>query len=412
MTWRSTTSFFLAAVLLATLAGCGPEDERVRIRIWHQKIGPERAFFQEAIARYNAREDSVIVEALYRENEENRNLYIIASVGGKGPDLFFGPADNVGVLAVTETILPLGRVLPESYLAQFTEEGIVSYNGTPWLVADQIGNHLMLVFNEAMIPTAPETSDELIRVLQENTRDTDGDGRPDEYGLTWNYREPFFFIPFLTGFGGWIMDEDGNPTLDTPEMVEAIEFVLDLRDRYKVIPAESDYEVAEALFKDGRAASVINGPWAWAGYAEAGIDYDLARIPKISSTGRWAAPVVSAKGYSVNANLPKEKLPHVRDLLRYLTGPEMQRAMAEELATVPVIASVRHAEAVQENPLLQASLRQIEVSRPMPIAPAMRQYWDGMRGPYQLIMNGAVTPEEGARLMQESVEERLADALL
>jgi ABC-type glycerol-3-phosphate transport system substrate-binding protein len=44
----------------------------------------------------------------------------------------------------------------------------------------------------------------------------------DVYGLTWNYTEPFFFVPFLTGFGGWFMDEEGNPTLDTPETVKAI----------------------------------------------------------------------------------------------------------------------------------------------------------------------------------------------
>ena len=187
---------------------------------------------------------------------------------------------------------------------------------------------------------------------------------------------------------------------------------LDLRDRYRVIPGESDYDVAETLFKEQRAASIINGPWAWAGYGAAGVDYAIAPLPRVSETGAWAAPMIAAKGYSVNVNVPAEKLPAVRAVLRYLTGPEMQRAMAAELATIPTIQSVRDSDAVRDNPELQASLRAVEKGRMMPIAPQMRQGWDGMRGPYQLVMNGAVTPEEGARLMQENVEKLIADTFM
>jgi arabinogalactan oligomer/maltooligosaccharide transport system substrate-binding protein len=48
----------------------------------------------------------------------------------------------------------------------------------------------------------------------------------------------------------------------------------------------------------------------------------------------------------------------------------------------------------------------------MPTAPQMRQIWDAMRGPYQLVMNGQVSAEEGARLMQEQAEKRIADTFL
>ena len=49
------------------------------------------------------------------------------------------------------------------------------------------------------------------------------------------------------------MDDEGRPTLDTPETVAAIQYVLDLRDRYNVIPREADYETAKALFRDDLA---------------------------------------------------------------------------------------------------------------------------------------------------------------
>ncbi len=403
---------FICLMSVLFLAGCQPEDDRVRIRIWHQKNDAERDFFNEAIAAYNEAHPDRYVEALYKETEELRNLFIVASVGGKGPELVYGPADNLSIFALTESIQPIDEILSADYLAQFNADGVISWRDKPWMIADQVGNHLTFVYNREMMPEPPATTDEMIEMLQALTKDVDGDGKIDQYGLTWNYVEPFFFMPFLTGYGGWVMDEAGNPTLDNEATVNAIQFILDLRDKYQVIPRESDYNIAETLFKERRAAAIINGPWAWAGYGDAGIDYGLARLPIMSATGNWTAPLVASKGYSVNVNVSDEQMPYVRDVLHFLTNAEMQADMARNIASIPTIDTVRQDSVIQASVVLRSSLHQVEVGLPMPIEPQMRQIWDGMRGPYQLIMNGASTAEEGARLMQEEVEKRIADTFL
>ncbi len=158
----------------------------------------------------------VRVEALYRETEELRNLFVIASVGGQGPDLVFGPSDNLSILAMTGSVRPITDVLPDAYLAQFDSTGVLGWNGKRWMMADQVGNHLAFVYNKKLLPTVPETWDELLPKLQALTNDDNGDGRPDRYGLTWNYTEPFFFVPFLTGAGGWMMDARGAPDARRP----------------------------------------------------------------------------------------------------------------------------------------------------------------------------------------------------
>jgi maltose-binding protein MalE len=412
-------SLFLGLALLAPLlAGCGTDDgppppgEPVVVRIWHQKDAAERAFLEEWVAAYNAGQDSVRVEVLYKETEELRNHYVFAAMGGKGPDLVYGPADNIGTLGVTETVLPLDGLLPETFLAGFSDDGLLRYEDRLLGVADQVGNHLTFVYNTALMPEPPATLGALDSLGAALTRDTDGNGRPDQYALTWNYTEPFFFIPFLTSFGGWVMDDEGNPTLDNEATIKAIQYVLDLRDVHGVIPRESDYETANTLFREGAAAAIINGPWSWAGYGEAGIDYALAPIPRNLETGLWAQPMAAAKAYSVNPGVPAWKRPTVLALLQRLTDDAIQTAMAERLATIPVRTAVRESEAVAANPILQQSLAQIAHSRPMPTAPQMRQIWDAMRGPYQLVMNGAVSAEEGARLMQEQAEKRIADTFL
>ncbi len=404
----------LVLFLLGFLGGCssGRSDGRIVVRIWHPKATPERMILDEFVDRFNAEQSEIFIETLFKSNEEMRNFFVTAAVGGQGPEIIYGPADNVGLFVQTNTIVPLERVFSPDVFDEYTEDGLVTWKDSTWMLADQIGNHLTLVYNRALVPEPPETFDDFLKMAKDLTVDTDGDGRPDRYALTWGYQEPFFFIPFLTGFGGWVMDEDGRPTLNTEATVKAIQFILDLRDKYKVIPRESDYDIAEGLFKDGRAAMIINGPWAWGGYIDAGIDIGLSPIPKISETGEWCRPMVSAKGYSVNVNVPPEKYAAVRKVMLYLTGPEVQIAMAKRLATTPVNRKALADSTIFSNPLIEESMRQIALGRPMPLDPALRQIWDGARGPYQLVMNGAVTAEEGARMMQEQAEKLIKDTFL
>lgn len=395
----------LATVLLVPAACQKAVDSRQHILIWHQKIGGERDLFNEQIARFNAAHPGFVVDTLYKENEELRNLFVIAAVAGQGPDIVYGPADNVGVFVTTQTVLPLEKIFAENFFGRFTPQGIVSWKGNRWLAADQIGNHLIMVFHPALVPTPPATFDELIRIGQQITKDTNG---IHQYTLTWNYREPFFFIPFLTAFGGWVMDENGRPTLDNEQMVKAIQFVLDLRDKYKIIPREGDYEIADMLFKERRTGMIINGPWSWAGY-HIPEESRVAPLPFNTETGFWAEPMISAKGYSVNANLPSNKTGIVRAVIDFLTSPEVQTEMATKLSITPVDRSVVDSPAVKDNPTLVASMRQIEHGRALPIVPQMRAIWEGMRGPYQLVMNGAITAREAARMMQREAEKNIAD---
>ena len=388
-------------------AGCSPPRERPNeLVIWHQKTGAEREFFEEVIGEYNRRHPGEELVALYREGEEMRNAFIIAAVAGQGPDLVFGPADNVAVFAETRVIRPWDDVLDPDFLAQFTSEGIVRWRDKPWLVADQIGNQLMLVYDRQAVAEPPETLGELIELGRAATLAVDGE--TERYALTWNYAEPYFFIPFLTGFGGWIADKDGNPTLDTPEMRRALQFVLDLRDKHGLIPRYEDYNTANLMFLRRRAAMIINGPWSWA-------DYDvpersmIALLPVNEETGLRCRPIVAAKGYALNINTPADKFDFVRRALAYLTGEEIQLSMASRLFTTPTLKTAIESPAFRDNPVLQLALEQAKNSIPMPVDNRIRFIWDGFREPYRRVFADDLPPDEAARLMQREAERRIAE---
>lgn len=404
----SARAILLRVILAAAplLAACSPPREAPnRVVIWHQKTGAERVFFEEVVEEYNEANPGETVKAVYREGEELRDSFIIAAVAGQGPDLVFGPSDNVAVFAGTKVIRPWSEIFDEGFFAEFTEQGVVRWEEKPWLLADQTGNQLMLVYDRQTMASAPATLDELVQEGKNLT--VHGAHGASRYALTWNYAEPFFFIPFLTGFGGWIMDEQGRPTLDTPEMRAALQFVLDLRDKHGIVPRYEDYATANLMFRRRRAAMIIDGPWSWAQYGVPERSA-LALLPVNTATGLRCRPMLAAKGYSLNINTPPEKFGLIRRVVGHLTGDEVQLRMARRLFTTPTRREVLGEDDFRENPVLQLALEQAKNSIPMPIAPQLRHIWDGIRGPYRRVFTGDLTPDEAARAMQKDAEERMA----
>jgi maltose-binding protein MalE len=402
----------IVASVFLTLIGleCASKGEgKIRITIWHQMRIDERLILESQLKRFMVLHPEVLAEQLYKETEELRSGFIVAAIAGQGPELVYGPSDQVGPFQVMDIIMPLEDLFDKQYLDGFNPKGLTYYKGHLFQIADKLGNHLTLVYNKKLVQVPPQTDEELIALGKKLTKDTNGDGKADQYGLVWNYTEPFFFIPFMTGFGGWVMDTSGTPTLNTKGMVDGLKFIQDLRDKYKIIPSEADYNIADILFKDGKAAMIINGDWSWSGYQKAGIDIGVAPLPKIVSTGLWCAPMVSPKGFSVNINVTGEKKKWVVELLKYLTSPENELETAKELNTMPTQKVLYQNDYVKKNEILRNSQIQIDRGKLMPVVPEMRAIWDSMRPSYQAVLNGAKTPEQAAKEMQRAALQRIRE---
>ncbi|MGA3244441.1 MAG: extracellular solute-binding protein [Bacteroidota bacterium] len=406
--------FSLLALLVGSvfLGGCSRrEADANHIVIWHQMRPDEQVVLHRQLVRYMESHPGIKVQELFKETETLRSAYVVGAMAGQGPDMVYGPSDPVGIYEATKSIRPLEDIFPANYLAGFDSTSLLWYHGHLYQIADKIGNHLALVYNKKYVQKPPETDVQLIELCKSiQSKYGYVAGRPNVYGITWNYIEPFFFIPFYTGFGGWVFGPDGvTPTLDTKAMVDALNFVRRLRDVEKIVPNEADYEIADALFKDGKAAMLINGDWSWAGYAQKGIDIGIAPLPKITATGLWCAPMTSPKGYSINANLKSDKLPMVVDLLKYLLSEQCQLETVKSLNTAPTLKALYHHPDILANENLQNSLLQIARGKSMPVVPEMRAVWDAMRPSYQAVMGSARTPEQAAKDMQAQALRKIRD---
>ncbi len=407
-------SLLIGLVALLVLGGCGKRDTRTVVTLWHQMVPAERVILDDLIQDFQAQHPDIRVRALYKETEELRSGFQAAALAGSGPELVYGPSDVIGPFQTMGIIRDMTPWFQEDLQQNFVEGTLTKLpprqGGEPGemqllQVGDRLGNHLALVCNGNFVQQAPRTTAEFIELARANTIDEDGDGRIDRYGLVWNYTEPFFVIPFLTGYGSWLFDENDpsqtTPDLDNPEAVAAYKFILELRDTYRVIPPNADYELADGLFKEGRAAMLINGDWSWGDYlAREDLKAFIAPLPVVDATGIPMGPMVASKGYSLNGNSSQTQADAAMEFVRFMVSPTSERRFMAELKTVPSRKELLDDPLLDEDPTLKASVIQMQNGRMMPVVAELRAIWDTMRPQYQALLGGSITPEEAAANMQ------------
>ncbi len=404
-----TTIHHIVLILILTIS-CAPKKEK--IVVWSSMRPLERQLLDSLLHEFSTSYPQYRFVQLFYAPEEARTNFIISALAGKGPALIHGASDNIGPFVELGVIRPMEEFFSQKELASFLNEPLPAntfFRGHLYQVADRVGNHLCLVYNKKLVQRPPQTMHELIEMGKTLTVDENGDGKPERYAIAWNYTEPFFFIPFITGYGGWIFDDQYRPTLNTQATLKAAQLIYDLVNKYKIMPKEADYEIANALFKDGLAAMIINGPWSWATYLKNNIPIGIARIPKIDETGLWPAPLVSPMGYSLNKNLSGEKLKVAVQLLKFLTSDSVELKFTKLSGTIPSRKTAFSSHLVQNNELIRASLDQLLVGRPMPVVTEMRWIFDAMRPAYQGIFTGQVSPKQAVQQMQQLAEKLIRE---
>lgn len=415
--------FKLLGLLLGCLlqTGCGTvEQEKTTITLWHQMVVAEREVLADKIAQFESLHPTIQVKALYKETEELRSGFQAAVLAGTGPELIYGPSDSLGAFDSMGIVGDMSDWFSQEELDEFIEQSLTWIEQPPDTaqlassanagrlvqVGDRVGNHLTLVYNRKLIPEPPGSTDQLVELAVGASRANSSDRAKQQYGLVWNFVEPFFLVPFLSGYGGWVFEENSStPSLDTPEVVEALRFVASLQQQHRVLPANCDYETADMLFKSGRAAMIINGDWSWSDYlSNPSIDAAIAPLPVVSETGLPMAPMVATKGYSLNVNAQGGHVEAAKLFTRFMTSMPVQREFMQRLKTLPSLKKLMSDPYLQSDPTLAASARQVQQSRPMPIIAEMRAVWDAMRPPYQSLLAGELTAQQAASKMQsESV---------
>ncbi|MGL5701835.1 MAG: extracellular solute-binding protein, partial [Cetobacterium sp.] len=174
----------------------------------------------------------------------------------------------------------------------------------------------------------------------------------------------------------------------------------DVRVKHGLGEAGMDYDIASQLFKQEKAAMILNGAWSWKEYEDAGIDLGVAPMPIPSKHG-YALFTNASKGYSLSENTADNKGEALNKFFDYIFSPEVNAEIAINQSQAPGIEAARNLSAVKNDKLMQDSIATIEHTVPMPVIPEMRAIWDAIRPNLEAVINGKMTPEDAAKKMQK-----------
>ncbi|WP_018248307.1 extracellular solute-binding protein [Orenia marismortui] len=386
--------------------------EPVTIKFWEMAYPKVDETLDSLIAEFEKANPNITVERTHMETEDLRQNTQTAFMGGKGPDVVRSPFDHVGPFSIMGIAQPLDDLMSDEMKNMYLDNALpgMTLNGSVYGVPDTMGNHLTLLYNKDLVKEVPQTWEELIAMAKDLTVDKDSDGKPDQYGLVYNLNEPFWWVVFHGGFGGWVFDENNNPTLDTEATKDAMQFVKDLKFKHNIVPDECDYNLADSLFVEGKAAFAINGDWSYGKYLEADtVDLGVAPLPKFKKTGKYAQPMTSGTGLIMISELPENKKIAVMKFIKFMTSKDSQKELVVKHKVLPSNASVYDLPIITEDPVMQGSAAQLKNGKAMPIIPEMRAIWDAIRPVLQSVMAGDLDPAQAPAKMQETAEKKISE---
>lgn len=390
---------FALSMVLVMMAAMAVYAAPTKLSFWEQDDPSAQKVMDELIAMFEKANPNVKVERSHFETEDLRKNFAAAAIGSEGPDVVFGPNDNLGVFVPGGFILSMEKVYGKDYLVKKFDANALEasmYEGEIYLLPDRNGNELCLVYNKKLVPNAPKTMEELISI----TKKLQSDKKVD-FGLAFNTVEPFFTVPFLGAFDTFVLanpssEKNAKPTLDAPGIGKMFAYLKGLMDD-KVAARGVDYGAAEGLFKEGKVAFLINGPWSFTSYVEAGMSIGISRIPSIA--GKYPTSWTAVKGYSISVNTKNLEL--AKKFVDFMTNAEAQIKLVPAHNQIPTVPAAMNADVVTKNVLLSSQTEAVKYGVAMPIVPHMRACWDALKAVQADVFSNAIKPEDAPARAQK-----------
>lgn len=364
----------LATLLVLVACTSGDDEpapgEPVTISVWVAGDPDETQAFIDVAAAFEASASQRGIEVDLLQIAERDDLIARLSTsfaGGEPPDLFLmnyrylGQFESKGVLAPLEPYLASSSEFsaedfyPEAMTA-FQSDGVQTC--MPQNVASLVTYYNRDLFEQegVELPADGWTWNDMVAAATELTRDIDGDGTVDVYGLGID-PEIIRVAPFVWSGGGEIVDDPDRPTRFTIGSLKAIrplQAFLDLRGVAGVTPTDEEVEAAdfEARFLDGRLAMVMESRKVVPSFRTiTSFRWDVAPLPM----HRQPATILHSDAYCMTST--SQHKDEAWTFLEFALGPEGQRIATATGRTVPSLRSMANSDAFLDPNVPPASSR-------------------------------------------------------
>ena len=381
-----------ALMLMSLLAACGSADEptaesaapesdapapeapqteepaeSVELTVWHDN---DEALMQAMADAANALLEGTGVTLTFEKRTGlSDQLKLYGGDAANGPDMYLWAHDSLGTFVAMDILEPLTDLIDESVLADdlplTVEAGQI--DGTQYLLPVYFETLLFLYNKDLWQGDIPATTEELYEYMVANT-----DTAAGTYAVVNQHSTAYNVSPFINGFGGYILDGEGNPGLNDPKTIEAVEY----NKKFADLQADGDYNTVTTLFNEGKAQAIIGGPWLVAGIRAAGIDLGVASLSDMTlPNGEPLAPFSGVQGIGVMKVAAEEKGDAIALALEALASPEVGVALAKAGGCAPANSLSYDDPDVAADEIIVAIEHTADTAQPMPNAAEMNVMW-------------------------------------
>jgi arabinogalactan oligomer/maltooligosaccharide transport system substrate-binding protein len=386
-------------LLLAAVAACGaPRDSSVVL--WHAYTGQERAALETTAATWTAAHPETPLVLVAVPYDSFADKLTSAIPRGNGPDLFIYPHDRIGDWADAGTIEPIEFWVDDARADRFSEQavGAMAYHGSLWGLPLAVKS-LALYVRTDIVKGPIKTTDDLV-ALAPQMKAKHG------FALAYANVDLYFHAPWLHGFGTAVMDDEDHLTIATPEAAQAMAFARKLV-ADGVSPADAQEPLVATLFNEGKAATVMSGPW-FVAQINKDVPWEVRTLPIVSETGKYAAPYLGAEGILMSAQAHDKNAAFA--VMDALTSDESAIVRAQ-LARQVVANTHAYADpAIAKDPALVTFREQLDHTVPMPKSGAMRMVWTPYKTALGEVLAGRAEPGEQLISVEREVKSYLHGA--
>jgi len=349
-------------IFLSVLGGCrgAPSQEAAKTEVWWFTWTPpdERAANEELARQFEAANPGIKVKLTNDPALQAMQKLQTMIAGGSPPDVMSIHGAYFVQFALSGALMDLSeraRADPELALDDFYPGllELCKVNGRLYSLPRYTSVYALFfnrsLFDAAGLPypgSGPHwTWDDFLATAKALTKDTNNDGRIDQFGCVidfWGAR----IYPWLWQNGGQLVSEDKSRCLlNEPEAREALQFLVDLKTKYRVTPpsVEDERRDSRELFKGGKVAMYMSGPWDVQEFKRMEtLQWEVAPLPM----RKQRATLLGLENYALAA---RSKHPEAAwALLRFLLSPAAQLSMARKVEKMPSRRSVAEKEYLAE----------------------------------------------------------------
>ena len=394
-------SLLSIAMLIGLLCGCGAkgqvltEEEKNTIVIWHDK---EEAVAEALLAELKKSVPDVDVRLEHKSNLTEA-LKMVGNDPKAAPDLYFFAHDKIGVYAEMGILEPITELIPKEDL-ESAYVGITldaaTYKGEIYQLPVYFET-LLFMYNRLYMADerVPGTTEELYAYMSEKTHG-------GHYGFVEQHSTAYYSAGWIHGFGGYIMNGEGDVGLDLPETIAAMEYHKKF---VELMPGESEYATVNTLFQEGKAHATIGGPWLVSASRAAGMDLGISSMPVIDESGIPISPYMGVQGVQVLKYAAENKTDAVKKVLNALMQPEVGISLAKVSGCAPAVEACYENVEVISDDVVMAMRETAENTIPMPNCPEMDIMWTVAADMLVNINMSGQDVKESCEVAQKNAEE-------